>query len=165
MRTQGVEIKIAHLMKNILLFFLSTSFSQLLWAQDHSLEKDSTDRQLVHSFIQDLANPTMATDILISQYLTVQHPSEELYDYLDASLQEIRINLSTKNLEEIQHISYLQMPKKEVNDIDLEGNLPTKIYFIKYQGRIVTSLLINENKIASFTLVSKGNRKAHFVTY
>jgi len=120
---------------------------------------------LVKNFIHDLANDENALDVILSQYVTVNDPSDEMYDYLEVSLQEIRINLMTKKLENIQYKTYSQLPRKEVRDIDPEDMDVNNMYFLYHKDRLVTSIYVEEGKIASFTLVSKGEEMAHFVTY
>ncbi|MBE8713271.1 hypothetical protein [Sphingobacterium hungaricum] len=150
-------------MKISFLLFISFFSSQFLVAQE--IDSAKSNLLVVKNFIQEIANEQIALDIILSNQVIVNHPNPELYDYLEASLQEIRLNLTSKNLAEIQYIPFTQMQKKDVNDIDLEGKSAQNIYFLKYKDRTFVSLLVENQKIASFTLVSKGNQKAHFVTY
>ncbi|QBR12267.1 hypothetical protein [Sphingobacterium sp. CZ-2] len=133
---------------------------------EHMESKSSKENlSLVKNFIHDLANEENALDVILSQYVTVNDPSDEMYDYLEVSLQEIRINLMTKKLENIQYKTYSQLPRKEVRDIDPEDMDVNNMYFLYHKDRLVTSIYVEEGKIASFTLVSKGEEMAHFVTY
>ncbi|MVZ63308.1 hypothetical protein [Sphingobacterium humi] len=116
-------------------------------------------------FIQDLADLDLALDIVLSEQVIVKNPDQELYDYLEASLQEIRLNLSTKKIEELQFKKYHELPQKEVRDIDPEGLNVEQMVFVYSKNRLLTALYVEGNKIRSFTLVSKGNEMAHFVTY
>lgn len=61
--------------------------------------------------------------------------------------------------------NYRDLPVREVRDIDPEGLATDQMFFIYHKGRLVTSLYLIDKKIGSFTLVSKGNNLAHFVTY
>lgn len=144
----------------LLIGFFSSHF---LVAQE--MDSVKSNLSVVKNFVQDVADEQVALDIILSNQVIVNHPNPELYDYLEASLQEIRLNLTSKNLPDIQYIPFSQMPKKDVNDIDLEDKSAQNIYFLKYKDRIFVSLLVENQKIASFTLVSKGNQQAHFVTY
>ncbi|GAA4516564.1 MULTISPECIES: hypothetical protein [Sphingobacterium] len=148
----------------LLFTFLLFLQSITLFGQD-TVSNKLDDLQLIKQFIAELANENKRADVVLSQYVQVNNPGEELYDYLEASLEEIRINLMTKNIEDIQYIPYAQMPRKEIKDIDLEGLNSDNIYFLKYRGRHLLALYVEKDKIASFTLVSKGYNKAHFVLY
>ncbi len=133
---------------------------------ENSENKSSKENlSLVKNFIHDLANDQNALDVILSQYVTVNDPSDEMYDYLEVSLQEIRINLMTKKLENIQYKTFTQLPRKEVKDIDPEDMDVNNMYFLYHKDRLVTSIYVEDGKIASFTLVSKGEEMAHFVTY
>jgi len=133
---------------------------------ENSENKSSKENlSLVKNFIHDLANDQNALDVILSQYVTVNDPSDEMYDYLEVSLQEIRINLMTKKLENIQYKTFSQLPRKEVKDIDPEDMDVNNMYFLYHKDRLVTSIYVEDGKIASFTLVSKGEEMAHFVTY
>lgn len=144
---------------------LLISMSTALWAQDSTTNDRTNDIALIQSFIKELANENRAVDIVLSQYVTVENPSAEIYDYLEVSLEEIRINLLSKNIDEIKYIPYNQMSKKEIMDIDPEDLDINGMYFLYYRKRQMLAVYIENAKIVSFTLVSKGNNKAHFVLY
>src|SRR5690606_36450149 len=120
---------------------------------------------LIQSFIGDLADHNKAIDVILSQHVLVNHPSDELYDYLEASLMEIRINLMTKKIDDIAYTSYDNMPHREVRDIDPEGLCTNNMYFLHHKKRQMLAVYVEDGKIGSFTLVSKGGNKAHFVRY
>lgn len=147
------------------LFILLFSFQSIfLFGQDStSVKKD--DIQLIKEFIFDLANDEIRADVILSKYVIIDNPNEELYNYLEVSLDEIRINLMSKKIEDIQYIPYVKMLRKDVRDIDLEDLDSNRIYFLHYRNRQVVAIYLEQDKIASFTLVSKGNNKAHFVLY
>ncbi len=149
----------------ILISFLFIALSSSLWAQESTPKDHTKDITLIQSFIRDLANENKAVDIILSQYLIVENPSDEIYDYLEVSLEEVRINLIAKNLEEIDYIPYSKMPKKEIRDIDPEGLDTSNMYFLHYRKRQMLAVYLENGKIGSFTLVSKGNNLAHFVLY
>lgn len=134
-------------------------------AQDHKEVNKEDSITIIHRFIEKLANPNIATDVIMSQYLLVNHPSDEIYDYLEARLEEIRLNLSSKNLEDISYKSYQELPHKETKDIDLENINPQNIYFLYYNNKQILAIYIKDQHIASVSLVAKGNNKAHFVLY
>lgn len=121
--------------------------------------------EIVKNFIYDLADPDIAEDVVLSQHVLTTNMDAELLDYLIASLQEIRINLLSKNLEDIHFLNYRDLPSKETADIDPEGKDVGNMFFLKHKSRQVVALYVDQGKIASFTLVSKGRNKAHFVTY
>ncbi|MBD1431005.1 hypothetical protein [Sphingobacterium litopenaei] len=148
----------------ILLSFLFFFQTLSIFAQD-SIQEKKTDLEIIQNFIQDLSNDKIRTDVILSKYIIVENPNDELYDYLEVSLDEIRINLMSKKIEEIQYIPYMQMPRKDVRDIDLEELNSDRVFFLHYKNRQVAALYLEQDKIASFTLVSKGNNKAHFVLY
>jgi len=149
------------LLSFILLGLLTTSLSaQSIASKDHA-----KDIAMIQSFIADLADDSKAIDIVLSQHLIIQNPSDELYDYLEVSLQEVRINLMTKRTDEITYTPYSNMPRKEINDIDPENLDTQNMYFLHYRKRQMLAVYVENNKIGSFTLVSKGGRKAHFVRY
>jgi len=148
----------------ILLSFLFFFQTLSIFAQD-SIQEKKSDLEIIKNFIQDLSNDEIHTDVILSKYIIVENPNDELYDYLEVSLDEIRINLMSKKIEEIQYIPYMQMPRKDVRDIDLEELNSNRVFFLHYKNRQVAALYLEQDKIASFTLVSKGNNKAHFVLY
>ena len=120
---------------------------------------------IAKNFIYDLADLNIATDIVLSQHVLIREPNDDMLDYLLASLEEIRLNLMSKNVDDIQFVRYTDMPRREISDIDTEDKDVTNMYFLRYRKRQMTALYIEDGKIASFSLVSKGNGKAHFVTY
>lgn len=154
-------------MKKPLLYIFFLICPILSFAQAKPMEQKSHGNglNLVKNFIKDLANEDIALDVILSQYVRVTEPSDELYDYLEVSLEEIRINLMMKKLEIIQYKSYKELPGKEVRDIDVEDLNTENMYFLYHKDRLLTSIYTEEGKIASFTLVSKGNEMAHFVCY
>jgi hypothetical protein len=148
----------------ILLTILFSIQSIFLFAQD-SIPVKKDDIKILKEFIYDLANNEIRADVILSKYVIVENSNDELYDYLEVSLDEIRINLMSKNIEDIQYIPYAQMSRKDIRDIDLEELDSDRIYFLQYRNRQVAAIYLEQDKIASFTLVSKGNNKAHFVLY
>lgn len=148
----------------ILLTILFSIQSIFLFAQD-SIPVKKDDIKILKEFIYDLANNEIRADVILSKYVIVDNANDELYDYLEVSLDEIRINLMSKNIEDIQYIPYAQMSRKDIRDIDLEELDSGRVYFLHYRNRQVAAIYLEQDKIASFTLVSKGNNKAHFVLY
>lgn len=129
-------------------------------------EKTDPNIQLIKDFIQQVSIDTISPDVILSQHILLKETStNEEYDYLEASIEEIRLNLQTKNIDEIEYLTFNSLPKKETNNIDLEGKAVDQIYFLKYKKRQMLAIYIAENKIASFTLVVKENNKAQFITY
>ena len=157
-------------MKYYLLYFLLmvapiVSFAQYEHEAENRSNNSSNSRDIATDFIYDLNNSEIPLDVILSQWVIVEAPSDELYDYLEVSLEEIRLNLSYKNIDQIEIKNYNEMPKKEIRDIDPEGLNVNNMYFIYYKNRLVTSVYVEGEKIGSFTLVSKGNEMAHFVLY
>ncbi|WP_164108871.1 MULTISPECIES: hypothetical protein [Sphingobacterium] len=145
--------------------FLLILFTSNLWAQKVQATDHPKNIGTIQSFIKDLADENKAVDIVLSKYLIIENPSDEIYDYLEVSLEEVRINLLSKDLKEINYIPYSQMPTKDIKDIDPEDLNTEQMYFLNYRKRQMLAVYIENGKIASFTLVSKGNNKAHFVLY
>lgn|SRR5690606_260756 len=155
-------------MKKIVFYFLLWSLPVLSFSQVRPAAREIASEKGLHyvkSFIKDLADEDLALDIILSQHVIVQNPSAELYDYLEASLEEIRINLMAKNIDQITYKAYHELPRKEVSDIDPEELNTNNMYFLYYKDRLVTSIYVMDKKIGSFTLVSKGENLAHFVIY
>ena len=148
----------------ITLSLLLTFFSSFLFAQEPVLDSTTNDN-ILKTFITKLADENIATDVILSQYLIIEEPSDDMYDYLEVSLDEIRINLMSKNIDEINYIPYNKMPNKEIKDIDLENLNPNDVYFLHYKERQMLAIYLENGKIGSFTLVANGNGKAHFVLY
>ncbi len=144
--------------------FIGCLVSQGLFAQEQQTPNDYV--VVLKRFVQRLHDPDLATDIILSQDLiTSKKLDEDLQDYLLASIDEIRINVQSKDINQLEYLSFAQAGRKETSDIDLEGIDPQQVYFVKYLKRFVFAAVIRDKKIASFTLVSKGNNKAHFVFY
>lgn len=157
-------------MKHYLLYFLlflspTISFAQFEHGDDRTEEYAVNGRDIATDFIYDLNDNEIALDVILSKWVIVNEPSDELYDYLEVSLEEIRLNLNSKNIEQIEIKNYAELPRKEVRDIDPEDLDVDNMFFVYYKNRLVTSIYIEGDKIGSFTLVSKGNEMAHFVTY
>ena len=150
----------------ILLSLLFSIQSIFLFGQNQdSIPKKEHDLHILKNFINDLANDEIRADVILSKYVIIENANDELYDYLEVSLDELRINLLSKKIEDIQYIPFAQMPRKDTRDIDLEELDSNRVYFLHYRNRQVVALYLAQDKIASFTLVSKGNNKAHFVLY
>jgi len=151
-------------LKLLLFLLISCIVSQSLFAQEQQTSNEYI--VVLKKFVQRLHDPSLATDIILSQDLiTSQKLNEDLQEYLLASIDEIRINVQSKNINQLEYLSFAQAGRKETSDIDLEGIDPQQVYFVKYLKRFVFAAVIRDRKIASFTLVSKGNNKAHFVFY
>ncbi|HMR20410.1 MAG TPA: hypothetical protein PKA53_13990 [Sphingobacterium sp.] len=148
----------------LLLSCLLFIFCTPIFAQD-SINNNKDGIQVIHSFIQDLADQEKAIDVILSQHLLVSNPSDELYDYLEVSLQEVRINLMTKKIAEIKYIPFAKMPRRDVKDIDPEDLDTNNMYFLHYRNRQMLAVYVENGKIGSFTLVSKGYNRAHFIKY
>ncbi|TDS15891.1 hypothetical protein B0I21_102208 [Sphingobacterium paludis] len=128
--------------------------------------KEDLDFAVIDSFLTDLDDPSFRADVILSKHILIeQTDTDEGYDYLEASINEIRLNLQSKQLDQIEAIPFHKLPKKETRDIDPEGKSTSDMYFLFYKGRQMLALYLKNDKIASFTLVSKGNNLAHFVTY
>lgn len=150
-------------LKNSFLVFLflipAVSFAQGMKGADTNLKH-------IQKFIAAVNNPEIATDVVLNQYVKINKElTDEYLDYLMASLDEVRLNIQMKNPDDIQYINFNQLPRKETRDIDVEDKDPNNMFFLKVKDRLVVALYLEEDKIASFTLVSKGNKVAHFVTY
>lgn len=129
-------------------------------------ETADTNLVFIKKFVAALYDQSLATDVILSQYVTINKElTDEYFEYLEASLNEVRLNIQMKDSSQIHYINYFQLPKKETKDIDLEGKNANHIYFLKVKNKLVVSLYLDSGKIGSFTLVSKGNNLAHFVTY
>ncbi len=147
----------------IILFTIFTSASTL--AQNNIENTTSRPDSLLYKFVHELADVNRATDIILSQHIIVNNPSAELYDYLEVSLEEIRLNVQYKNIGELEFVPFHKMPAKRLRDIDTEELNTNNIFFIQHKGKHIFAVYIENNKIASFTLVSKGQKQAHFVFY
>ena len=148
-----------------LLFTFILCIQTLVSLGQDSIPSERKDLEIIKSFIADLSNEKLRTDVILSQHIIVENPDNELYDYLEVCLDEIRINLLSKKIADIQYTPYRQMPHREIMDIDTENLDTTRIYFLHYKRRQFLAVYLENEKIASFTLVSKGNNKAHFVLY
>ena len=104
-----------------LLTLVLLSVSSLLMAQKSNLDSVNTDHSVLQAFISQLADQDIAVDIILSQYMNIEHPTADIYDYLEVSLEEIRINLMTKNIADILYIPYNKMAKKDIKDIDVDN--------------------------------------------
>ena len=152
-------------MKTFLIILLSIFTSTFALAQSGLENKSIIHDSILHKFVDELANVNRATDIILSQQIIVSNPSAELYDYLEVSLEEIRLNLQYKNIEDLEFVSFNKMPSKRLREIDTENLNTDNIYFIQHKGKHVIAVYLEDNKIASFTLVSKGKNKAQFIFY
>lgn len=150
--------------KVLLLTFVSCILCISLSAQEKPLNSENI--AVLKKFVYRLNDTNLATDIILSQdLLTTKNLDEDQQEYLLASIDEIRINVQSKDINKLEFINFLQAGRKETYDIDLEGIDPKQVYFVRYLNRFVFAAVIRDKKIASFTLVSKGNNKAHFVFY
>ncbi|MDF2517853.1 MAG: hypothetical protein K0R59_3149 [Sphingobacterium sp.] len=150
--------------KVLLLTFVSCILCISLSAQEKPLNSENI--AVLKKFVYRLNDTNLATDIILSQdLLTTKNLDEDQQEYLLASIDEIRINVQSKDISKLEFINFLQAGRKETYDIDLEGIDPKQVYFVRYLNRFVFAAVIRDKKIASFTLVSKGNNKAHFVFY
>lgn len=146
-------------------------FTLIFWglafaAKAQSPSAEQLDITLMQAFIQDISNEELRADVILSKHvLLAKELDNDSYDYLEASIDEIRLNLADKDLKTLEFIPFNKLPRKETRDIDPEGKPIDKMYFIRYKGRQLFALYLAQDKIASFTLVSKGNNLAHFVTY
>ncbi len=133
-------------------------------AQKKEMGDDQT--RLIQAFINDIADPEIRADVILAKHVKIdQTNTDEGYDYLEASINEIRLNLQTKEVDAIDYVPFNELSRRETNDIDPEGKSTNNMYFLFYKKRQMLAVYLENNKIASFTLVSKGNNVAHFVTY
>ena len=124
------------------------------------------DLAIIHHFMETIAQDELRADVILSQQVLLEKEFDsDTFDYLEASIDEIRLNIQLKELSQIDYIPFDKLSRQETRDIDTEGKPTNKMYFLKYKGRLLLSIYIEKAKIASFTLVSKGDNKAHFVTY
>lgn len=152
--------------KKIIPFILLLSLSWGLSFAQASHDQQEQDIQIITNFLDDIADENIRPDVILSKHVRIKETtSNEGYDYLEASINEVRLNLQTKNVREIAYIPFQSVPNKELRDIDLEGKPIENMYFLRYKNRQMLAVYIEEGKIGSFTLVSKGNKIAHFVTY
>ena len=122
--------------------------------------------QLMYEFIKDIHDPEIALDVILSSHVHItQVEDQELLEYLLASLEEMRLNLTNRDLEQISFVPFNELPRKKKSEIDPEDLDPTKLYVMYHKDREMYGLYVDEQAIQSFTLVSKGNHQAHFVTY
>ncbi|NPE46575.1 hypothetical protein [Sphingobacterium prati] len=150
--------------KVLLLTFISCMLATSLSAQESLAAKEPV--AVLKKFVQRLNDADLATDIILSQdIVTAKNLDEDQQEYLLASIDEIRINVQSKDINKLEYINFVEAGRKETYDIDLEGIDPQQVYFVRYLKRFVFAAVIRDKKIASFTLVSKGNNKAHFVFY
>ncbi|WP_324758779.1 hypothetical protein [Sphingobacterium thalpophilum] len=141
-----------------------TLFCCSLFAQQ-SADKDPN-VAVLKNFVHRLNDQDVASDIILSQdLLTSKNMDADMQEYLLASIDEIRINIQSKDNSKLEYISFARAGRKETNDIDLEGIDPRQVYFVRYLKRFVFAAVVQDKKIASFTLVSKGDNRAHFVFY
>ena len=155
-------------MRKAIAIALCCFFSILSKAQSiDSLETtQEQDLAIIQHFMETIAQDELRADVILSQQVLLEKELDsDSYDYLEASIDEIRLNIQLKELSQIDYIPFSKLPRQETRDIDPEGKPTNKMYFLKYKGRLLLSVYIDKAKISSFTLVSKGNNKAHFVTY
>ena len=152
------------MLKTTIIFSLFLSFFSPAFAQSDEATT-AHDIALIQAFIQDIASDSLRADVILAKHVRIENThSDDAYDYLEASIDEIRLNLQTKNLAEIDYIPFDELPRRETRDIDPEGKPTDKMYFLWYKNRQMLAVYISDEQIASFTLVSKG-RQAHFITY
>ncbi|MGO1242565.1 MAG: hypothetical protein ACTJHT_06530 [Sphingobacterium sp.] len=133
-------------------------------AQQEQTSKD--DVLIVKAFLNDIAVPETRADVILAKHVQIEKSlTNEEYDYLEASIDEIRLNLQTKNIETIDYVPFDKLSRRDKRDIDPEGKPTSKMYFLYYNDRLMLAVYLENGKIGSFTLVSKGNNLAHFVTY
>ncbi|WP_294184059.1 hypothetical protein [Sphingobacterium sp.] len=151
-------------LKLLLFLFISCIVIQSSFAQEQQIGNENI--VVLKRFVHRLHDPTLATDVILSQDLiTSEKQEKDMQEYLLASIDEVRINIQSKDINKLEYLSFDQAGRKETSDIDLESIDPQQVYFIKYLKRFVFAVVIRDKKIASLTLVSKGNNKAHFVFY
>ncbi|WP_346085874.1 hypothetical protein [Sphingobacterium ginsenosidimutans] len=150
--------------KVLLLTFVSCILYISVFAQEKPVTSENV--TVLKQFVHRLNDTNLATDIILSQdILTAKNLDEDQQEYLLASIDEMRINVQSKDINKLEYINFIQAGRKETFDIDLEGIDPKQVYFVRHLNRFVFATVIRDKKIASFTLVSKGNNKAHFVFY
>ncbi|RKE44456.1 hypothetical protein DFQ12_4926 [Sphingobacterium detergens] len=150
--------------KVLLLTFVSCILYISVFAQEKPVISENV--TVLKQFVHRLNDTNLATDIILSQdILTGKNLDEDQQEYLLASIDEMRINVQSKDINKLEYINFIQAGRKETFDIDLEGIDPKQVYFVRHLNRFVFATVIRDKKIASFTLVSKGNNKAHFVFY
>ena len=129
-------------------------------------EAFSEDIAIVQAFIADINDPAIRADVILAKHVQIEQTnSDEGYDYLEASINEIRLNLQTKDVDKVTYVPFDELSRRETADIDPEGKPTNKMYFLYYKNRQMLAVYIENDRVASFTLVSKGNKIAHFVTY
>src|SRR5690606_8702165 len=80
------------------------------------------DISILQDFIDDIANLENRADLILSKHVLIENTStDEAYDYLEASIEEIRLNIQTKDLNAIEYVPFQELPRRETNDIDPEG--------------------------------------------
>lgn len=150
--------------KVLLLTFVSCILYISVFAQEKPVISENV--TVLKQFVHRLNDTNLATDIILSQdILTGKNLDEDQQEYLLASIDEMRINVQSKDINKLEYINFIQAGRKETFDIELEGIDPKQVYFVRHLNRFVFATVIRNKKIASFTLVSKGNNKAHFVFY
>ena len=148
------------------ILFLVFAFAHTNAQQLYTDTTNTNKLSIAQNFISLLNDENIASDVILNQQIRISQPlTNDYLEYLIASLDEVRLNIQSKDNSKIEYIPYRSMSRREVSDIDLEGLSPDDIYFLKFKNKLIVALLIENNKIASFTLVSKGNNMAHFVKY
>lgn len=151
-------------MRIFLTFIFTFLITLELSAQQENI--DSSDLFIVDTFIKELADEETPLDVILSQYIEMSSEiDDDMIDYLIASLQEIRLNLQSKDIQKLEVLTYDQLPARESKHIDVEDKQTDSMYFIHYNKKSVFSLYLQSSKIFSFTLVSNEYNKVHFVTY
>lgn len=151
-------------MRIFLTFIFTFLITLELSAQQENI--DSSDLFIVDTFIKELADEETPLDVILGQYIEMSSEiDDDMIDYLIASLQEIRLNLQSKDIQKLEVLTYDQLPARESKHIDVEDKQTDSMYFIHYNKKSVFSLYLQSSKIFSFTLVSNEYNKVHFVTY
>lgn len=151
-------------MRIFLTFIFTFLITLELSAQQENI--DSSDLFIIDTFIKELADEETPLDVILSQYIEMSSEiDDDMIDYLIASLQEIRLNLQSKDIQKLEVLTYDQLPARESKHIDVEDKQTDSMYFIHYNKKSVFSLYLQSSKIFSFTLVSNEYNKVHFVTY
>ncbi|MES2377146.1 MAG: hypothetical protein V4553_11235 [Bacteroidota bacterium] len=123
-------------------------------------------REFIEAFLTDVINVNITGETLMKKYMCA--PNKDTQQALDLELYRLRMKMLGQSKKVTNHFEaylkpYRELPEEE-QDILIDAKDKDNIFSFKGEQGIAVLILIKDGKIASFTIVKKGNTRV-FTTY
>lgn len=121
--------------------------------------KDDDAKTLIKNFTEAICNDKLTYDEVINNFLKSDvDKTDFLINHLSLAREELRTR--EIKMEKIEIVNYEGgIKNRKMDPIETSNEKKSNVYFVIYNGEFLMPILIEKNRILSFSTMNKGGRR------